>query len=321
MRLLGLLIAIVLATQQPADAQVAENPYRIGILMPRSDGGFLASATIPELARLGVGGTRNLHVEWRYAGGRLERLPNLARELVEAPVDVIIAVSADAINAARSTTSRIPIVMAFAPDDPVASGIIASLAHPGGNITGVALLAAEGDVKRFEILAEAVPSARRLAVLVPRTMTLERLEQIQQAGRIKGIEVVFARATNRQEYDAAFADIRESGAAGLVIASHPPFAEDSSELASRAVAARLPIICHWREMAAEGCLFSYGPDIHQLGLRVADYVARILKGASASEMPVEQPDRFELVINLKTARTLGLTIPPTLLARADEVIE
>jgi putative ABC transport system substrate-binding protein len=166
--------------------------YRIGVLLPRSDGSFVKSATIPELARLGFSEERNLRVEWRYADGRLERLPNLARELVEAPVDAIVAVSNGAIDATRAATSRIPIVMAFMPDDPVVSGLIASMARPGGNITGVALLAVEGDVKRLEILAEAFPSARRFAVLVPRSVSRERLEQIGQAGRTKNLEIVFA---------------------------------------------------------------------------------------------------------------------------------
>jgi putative ABC transport system substrate-binding protein len=251
-------IGALLLAWQSTGSPAQEKTYRVGVLLPRSERNYVQTATIPELARLGFAEGRNLQVEWRAANGHIERLPKLARELVDLSVDVIVAVDNSAIDAAREATRETPIVMAFMPDDPVASGAVASMARPGGNVTGVALLATEGDVKRLEFLAEAVPSIRRLAVLVPHSITAERLYTIERAALTKGLEIVIARAANRDDYDAAFEAFRMAGASGIVIAAYANFGEHARELAQRAAAAHLPAVCHWRAMADEGCLFSYG---------------------------------------------------------------
>ena len=305
-----------------AFAQAPEKSYTIGVLTPGHDETMIGPRqfTLPELARQGFTEGRNLKVEWRFAGGVAGRLPALARDLVEARVDLIVAVSSVAVRAAKGATDTVPIVMGFAGEDPVADGVVQSLARPGGNVTGLALLAADGDLKRLELLRQAIPDAKRLSYLVSPVRQHVLAPAVRFAAE-SGFELDILTAEGRADYETAFERLAETRPSGLAIGSFPTFFNDSRELAERANAMRIPTICQWREMAVSGCTLAYGPPIGPLFERVGWYVAKILAGRSPADLPVEQPERFELVLNLRTARTLGVTFPPTFLARADEVIE
>jgi putative ABC transport system substrate-binding protein len=318
---MSLLIFLLIVLAAPVAAQTTgERIYRLGQLAP-SDASLeiTRSATLPELARLGFSEGHNLVIDMRV--GDATTLPGLARELLLARVDAIIAIGPDAIRAARDATSTVPIIMFGA--DPVGQGYAASLARPGGNITGVMILASELDGKRLDLLREAIPAARRVAALMqpsaPGRQTSEQ-EMRAVAARV-GLELLIFDAGGPDEYPNVFAAMRAAGAQGLVIMANALFNRDARPLAALAMEASLPTICEWAEMARDGCLLGYGPDRVALRRRVADYAARIFRGALPGEMPIEAPAIFELAINLRTARALGMTIPPSLLIRAEEVIE
>jgi putative ABC transport system substrate-binding protein len=234
---------------------------------------------------------------------------------------VIIAVSNPAIQAAKDASPTVPIIMAFAGEDPVAAGFIGSLSRPGGSITGLAMLATETEAKRVELAAQAMPGAKRIAFLINPHATAERVALVQQSAAAMGIELTLVRAQDGSDYDDAFKALAKADVAMLVIGSSPVFLRDVTELSTRASALRLPLTCEWREMAQQGCLIAYGPNARKLNERIGDYTGRVLQGSKPQDLPVEQPTAFELVLNLKTAKALGLEIPPSLLARADEVIE
>jgi putative ABC transport system substrate-binding protein len=265
---------------------------------------------------------RNLVIEYRSADGRTERFPELVAELVRLKVSVILVAGEPMIIAARQATATIPIVMA-AVGDPVGRGFVASLARPGGNITGVSNMAVEMTGKWVELLKEAVPKATKVAALRnPGNPTHEVFwRQTQEAARALGVQAQSADAKTVEEIDLAFAAMAKERAGALIVFPDPLFNGSRVKVAALAERYRLPSLTMFRESADAGALMSYGPSILDNYRRAAGFVDRILKGAKPADMPVEQARQFELVINLKTAKALGLTIPPSLLARADHVIE
>jgi putative ABC transport system substrate-binding protein len=295
--------------------------------------GYLGSGT-PSLAavylaalRQGLSETgyvegQNLTIEYRWAEDRLDRLPALAADLVGRKVDVIVVGGGPpAPHAAKGATSTIPIV--FTSGDAVGDGLVASLARPGGNLTGVSFLIGELNPKRFELLSELVPQARAIALLVnPNYPATEHtVPAVQEAARAKGVQLHILKASTESEIDAAFAALVQRQADALVVSSDPFFATRREQLVALAARHAVPAIYEWREVATVGGLISYGPSLTAAFRQLGIYAGKILKGAKPADLPVVQPTTLELVINLKTAKALGLTIPPPILARADEVIE
>jgi len=265
---------------------------------------------------------RTVLIEERQARGQLEQLPALAQELVSVPVDVIIAVAASATMAARQATPTIPIVMVHA-GDPIGHGLIESLARPGSNVTGTTSYVPEIVGKAVALLRELVPSITRLAALVvpSNSGTPLAIEQAQLAATKLGLELAVVGVERAQDLDPAFATITRAGSDSLLVSGEPMLLTNRSRVVVFVARTRLPTMYTLTEFVRDGGLIGYGPifkDHHQL---VGDYVHKILNGAKPSELPVAQSTRFALAINLKAANALGLTIPPTLLARADEVIE
>jgi putative tryptophan/tyrosine transport system substrate-binding protein len=264
---------------------------------------------------------RNVALEYRWAEGRYDRLPALAADLAGRRVDVIVAANDVAALAAKGATSTIPIV--FIAGDPVKRGLVASLARPGGNLTGVSILNIELNPKRLELLSELVPQARVIALLVnPNSAYAERITgDIRKAARAKGWQLNILKAGTEDEIDAAFGSLAQRPAEALLVSSDSFFLSRRHQLTALAARYAVPAIYDWREYAAEGGLISYGTSLTDTGRQAGIYVGKILKGAKPADLPVQQPTRFELVINLKTAKVLNLTVPQSILARADEVIE
>jgi putative tryptophan/tyrosine transport system substrate-binding protein len=282
---------------------------------------WIVTAIHKGLADTGYVEGRNLSTEYRWADGRYDRLPALAAELVNRQVDVIIA-SGPGIAAAKGATPTIPIVF-FGGGDLVANGLIASLAHPGGNLTGISIFDRELDPKRLQLLSELVPQTDPIALLVnPNFYTAQNvMRDLQEAARGIGRQLSILRASSEGEIDMAMATAVQHHIGGIVIASDPLFNNRAVQLVALAAHHAVPVIYEWRETAEAGGLISYGPSrsgaMHQVGV----YVGRVLAGAKPADLPIQQPTRFELVVNLKTAKALGLTIPQSILGRADEVIE
>jgi putative ABC transport system substrate-binding protein len=275
------------------------------------------------LYELGYIEGQNLMIEWRWAEGRDERLPDLAAELVRLQVEVIVVGGVAAIRAAQHATSTIPIVMA-ANYDPVGEGFVASLARPGGNITGLSWLGAELPGKRLEILKETLPQSTRIAVLGnPAFAAYETwLNSLTAAARTLDLHLYVAELHRADELDSAFAAITGAGADALIVLSDPALLDGlHGRIADLAARHRLPAMYDWRAYVDAGGLMSYGPNMPDMQRRAASYVDKILKGAKPAALPIEQPTTFNLVINLKTAKALGLTIPPTILFQASEVIQ
>jgi putative ABC transport system substrate-binding protein len=267
---------------------------------------------------------RNVVIEYQSAEGKFERLPALSAELLALKVDVIVAPSTPDALAAKQATKTVPIVFAVAAD-PVASGLVTSLARPGGNVTGLSILAPELIRKRLEQLKQAVPGISRAAILWQPGALGERTEQDMRKGaeataRALGVRLQFVEVKSPDDFDRAFSDMTRARADALIVLPSPVFSE-RRRLVDLAAKNRLPAVYTWREYVDAGGLMFYGPDLADMLRRAATYVHKILKGAKAADLPVEQPTKFELVINLKTAKALGLTIPPSLLQRADQVIE
>jgi putative ABC transport system substrate-binding protein len=266
---------------------------------------------------------KNVAIEYRWAEARFDRLPAMAADLVGRKVDVIVAAGGTPpILAAKAATPTIPIVFANA-GNPVETGLVASLARPGGNLTGVSILFAELTLKRIELLAELVPQARVIGLLVnPKNPTNETtVGDPRAAARTKGVQLAILKASSEAEIDAAFASLAPLQAGALIVSPDVLFTARREQVVALASRAALPAIYGWREFVEVGGLISYAPSVIGTYRQAAIYAAKILKGAKPADLPVEQPTQFELVINLKTAQALGLTVPQTLLARADEVIE
>jgi putative ABC transport system substrate-binding protein len=266
---------------------------------------------------------QNLAIEYRWAEFQYDRLPVLAADLVARKVEVI-ATNGDprAALAAKNATSTVPIVFS-AISDPVSFGLVASLARPGGNLTGVSPMNTELMPKRLELLSELVPQAGVIALLVdPSNLSAERrIREVQEAARTKGVQLPVLKASTEGEISAAFASFAQLQAGALVVDPDPFFVSQRDQFVALASRHAVPAIYAWHEFAAAGGLISYGASIASVYRQGGILVARILKGANPADLPVEQPTKFELVINLKTARALGLTVPQSILARADEVIE
>jgi putative ABC transport system substrate-binding protein len=306
-------VAVILG---PVSAQTTDKVLRLGLLQTRAN---VHSVTLAELGRRGFVEGRNLVVEART--GTAEQLPELARELVDLKPDVILAGGA-AIAAAKIVTSTIPIVMSFAGQDPVASGFAASVARPGGNITGFVIWSPELDGKRLELLHEAVPTARRIAVLMATPLHhKDNLAAMRPVADAMGIDLLSFYAEFPAEYDAAFGAMHSAGAQALMITADARFSSDGARLAALALETQLPTACQWRSMVEQGCLLGYSPVPSELRRRAADYVERIFHGTTPGELPIEGPTRLEFTVNMKTAAALQVTLPQIVLLRADEVIE
>jgi ABC-type uncharacterized transport system substrate-binding protein len=294
----------------------------LGIASPGPFVPFLA-AFHEGLSETGYVGGQNVAIEHRWAEGRFDRLPALAADLVGLKVDVIATSGGtEAALAAKNATSTIPIVFNTG-GDPVATGLVASLARPGGNLTGVSMMFTELMPKLLELLCELVPQARVIALLVNPTNTLAEgmIRDVQEAARAKGVQLTILKAATESEIDAAFATLVQRQTGGLVVGTDALFGSWHEQLVALASRHAVPAIYWRREFAAEGGLISYGPSLAAGYSLVGVYAGKILKGAKPADLPVQQPTTFELVVNLKTAKALGLTIPPSILARADEVIE
>jgi ABC-type uncharacterized transport system substrate-binding protein len=316
----------VLAAPLVGEAQQAGRVNRLGILSPAGvpDPSVATAPNLVPMAlrELGYVDGRNLVVERRFAEGKIDLLPGLARELVQLQVDVIIAAGVEAVQAARDTTGTTPIVMIVG-IDPVARGWAASLSRPGGNITGVTVVAETVLAgKRLELIREAVPGAARIAVLTPGGSGASgaQLREAQKAASALRVKLVVVEVQGT-DYDRAFAAMAAERVDALFVLMSPILTRDRKQIIERAAKYRLPAIYEWREQVEVGGLMSYGSSIVDLSRRVAAYVDKMFKGAKPADLPVEQPTKFELVVNMKTAKALGLTIPPSVLARADEVIE
>ena len=318
-------LALVLATAPPAvEAQPPTTVHRVGWLSAGSLHGDPGIEAFRQgLRALGYVEGQTLVLESRYAEGRAEQLPALAAELVQRRVDVIVAGGSAAISAAQQATHTIPIVMAVA-YDPIGKGFVASLAQPGGNITGLSWLGAELLGKRLEFLKEIVPQSTRIAVLAnpANPAYQDNMANLTMAAQALGLHLHVVEVRQAEELDTAFAAMSRAGAdALLVLEDSLVLSTLGGRLAERAATARLPAMYGWRRHVDAGGLMSYGPSMQDMQHRAAVYVDKILKGTKPADLPVEQPTKFELVINLKTTKALGLTIPPTLLFQADEVIK
>jgi putative tryptophan/tyrosine transport system substrate-binding protein len=321
------LVTLLLATIPPAQAQQpsAKVP-RIGYLSATSPSAISdrTEAFRQGLRGLGYVEGKNIVIEWRYAEGKPERLPALAAELVGLKVDIIVTGGPGATRPAKEATVTIPIVMTQ-DNDPVANGFVASLAQPGGNITGLSTLAPEISGKRLELLKEIVPRLSRVAVIGTSTSQdyAHELKEIELAAGALGVKLQHVDVLAPNDVEAAFRAAAKARADAVlwVVSARVARARAQTQIVDLAVKSRLPVIFETRTAVEAGGLMSYGMNLVDLDRRAAVYVDKILKGAKPAELPVEQPTKIELVINLKTAKQIGLTIPPNVLARADRVIK
>jgi putative ABC transport system substrate-binding protein len=322
-RELMLLLGGAITTPRALSAQQKAMPV-IGFLGSASPGLYASqvAAFHQGLRETGYGEGQNVAIEYRWAEGHYERLPALVADLVGRKVDVIATSGGDlSAIAAKNATSTIPIV--FVAADPVGVGLVASLARPGGNLTGFNVVAGKLNPKRLYLLSELVPQAGVIALLVNQNNpNAERITRdVREAARDKRLEFHILRAGTEAEIDAAFATLVQLHAGGLVVGTDPFFTSRGDQLVALAARHAVPAIYFGREFAAAGGLISYGPSVTRMYHQAGAYVGRVLAGAKPSDLPVQQPTTFELVINLKTANALGLTVPQSILARADEVIE
>ena len=319
-------LASAFARPLAAMAQVSPGTYRLGILTPGACATTSALSTTRAVAAFlrehGYVEGRNLAIESRCAEGKLDRLPGLAESLPRLPVDVILALSPVAVQAAKRATTTIPIVMLLTYSDPVELGFVTTLAHPGGNITGV-VLAAEPAMagKRLELIKEAVPRAVRIAILTTREAgSRTQVEWAQRAASSLGVKLIPVELLDG-DYEGAFAKMTAQRAEALVVVTSVLLANGRERIIELSAKHRLPTIHDWSEDAEAGGLMTYGGSLRGTARRLAVYVERVFKGTNPADLPVERATGFELVINLKTAKALGLAVPPSLLARAHQVIE
>ena len=322
MRHMAAAVALWLFLLSPALAQEPAKEPLVGVLL-------VNAATNPEpvvpllrkaLAALGYVEDHNLRLDFRFAEGHAERFPALAQALVAEQAAVIVALGDAATRAAQQASRTIPIVAVA--DDLVASGLIQSMAKPGGNTTGVSILATELDAKKLEILKEIVPAARHFALLRdPASSSQARLAAIARMAQALGVELQTANVENPADFVVAFGSLREGGAEALDILASPLLANFQHDLGRLSLEYKLPAICQFREMVEAGCLASYGVKRPEMYAMVAAYTDKMLKGAKPGETVAQQPSAIELVINQKVARQIGIEIPSSVLARADEVIE
>jgi len=323
---LGTVTGGLLVAPFAVEAQQAGKVYRLGVLTP---GGHpvpslpTTASLLPLILReLGYVEGQNLVIEQRFAEGKLDRLPGLARELVQLRVDLLVAPSPLAVRAAKDTTKTIPIVMLLSYSDPIELGLVASFARPGGNITGV-VLAAEPTMaaKRLELIKEIVQRATRIAVLATGEAPARiQVQWAEKAAASLGVKLIVVEVRDA-DYDRAFATMMAARADALLVVASVVLSTDRERIIGLAAKHRLPAIYDWREHVDAGGLMAYGSSVSGFTRRAVVYVDRIFKGANPADLPVERATTFELAINLKTAKALGLTIPPSLLLRADQIIE
>jgi len=323
---LGCLVTLTLSLLVPslaAEAQQLTKVHRIGWLgagSPLSSRAYV-EAFQQSLRDLGYIEGQNLAVESRYAEGKMERLPELAAELVHLTMDVLVTSGSPATQAAQHVTRTLPIV-GVALADPLGTGFAANFARPGGNITGLAFQNADLSTKRLELLTAAVPGVTRVAVLwdshFPASPSAVRA--VEEAARALGVQIHLLEVQGPEDFARVVAAATRERAQALFQVASPLFSTQRETFIDLVTKSRLPATCETRPFVVAGCLMTYGPSFPDMYRRAASYVDRILKGAKPADLPVEQPMKFELVINLKTAEALGLTIPPTLLFQADEVL-
>ena len=304
------------------DAQQSVAPRRIGVLFVSiSPEDSLAQQFRHGLQDAGYSEGRDVVVEWRSANGDYDRLPQLAADLVQSKVDVIVSDSTLTTQAVKRVTSTTPIVMALVAD-PVGSGLVANLAHPGGHVTGLTSMMTTLSAKRLQLLKETVPRATRVAVLWnPNTpYGPKMIEELKAAAPSLSIELKFFGTRTPDEFDLAFSAVSRAHSQAVYVIEDALFTTHRATFLKPAFKARLPIIYSWRVWADEGGLMSYGVNYGDLVRRSAGYVDKILKGAKPGDLPIEQPTKFEFVVNLKTAKELRITIPESILSRVDEVI-
>jgi putative tryptophan/tyrosine transport system substrate-binding protein len=321
--LIALLGSTAVIRPLAARAQQAKIP-RIGYLADEviSDPFYSRELVLSGLRELGYLDGRNIVIEYRSSEGRDDQLPALAAELVRLHVDIILAIGTAAALAARSATQQIPIVFARAAD-PIASGLVSELSRPGGNITGVTSLTMELAAKRLELLKQALPGLTRVAVLFDKgfpTSDLE-LKQVETAAKSLDVQVHPVSVRRSADLEVAFTEIMKQSPGALFVAASPFLNDQYRRVMELVSSQHLPTLFWRREYVEAGGLMSYGTNYREMYRTSCDYIDRILKGAKPADLPVQQPTKFELVINLRTAKALGLAIPPAFLARADEVIE
>jgi putative ABC transport system substrate-binding protein len=315
--------AIFLALSIPAQAQQPARIFRIGILAPASASYYLprVEAFRRRLRELGYVEGKNIIIEYRYAEGKRERWPDLAAELVRLKVDVIVTSGGAIVLAAKKASATIPIVFASAPD-PVGTGLVSSLARPGGNITGLSSMALDLDGKRLELLKEAFPKVSQVAFLwgsgPGNNIPLTDMEAVAKA---LGLKLLSLEVRSLDDFESAFARAKKERAQALITTVGSLVATQQRQVLDFAAKNRLPAMYPFSEFVEAGGLMSYGPNSTDSWRRAADFVDKILKGTQPAEMPVEQPAKFEFVVNLKTAKQIGMTIPQKVLARADKVIQ
>jgi putative ABC transport system substrate-binding protein len=318
------LCAMLFALCVSAEAQQPGKVSRIGYLITSSPSAIAPrmDAFQQGLRELGYIEGQNIVIERRHAEGKLDRIPELAAELVRLNVDVIVTSGPTATRPAKGATSTIPIVMTF-DDDPVGSGFVASLAHPGGNITGLSTLAPEISGKQLELLKEIVPRLFRVAAFGTSTRqgTAQALKEMELAAGALAVKLQYLDIEDPKYIETAFRAASKGRADALLVLQSPVFNSQRAQIANLAQKSRLPAAYPRREFVEDGGLMSYGASISDLDRRAATYVDKILKGAKPADLPVEQPIKFEFIINLKAAKQIGLTIPPNVLARADKVIK
>lgn len=313
---------VTLAAPFASFAQQQPKIWRIGLLDSGSSSTGIYAGFQQGMRDLGYVEGRNFSIQWRFAEGIYERLPGLAADLVRSKVDVIVAGTTLSVQAARQATSTIPIVMAAVPD-PIGEGFVARLARPGGNITGLSNIVTEVSAKHLELLRGAIPKLSRVAVLVNPQNPSDSLilEQIQGAAYSAGVKVLAVEASTAPQIEAGFAVMSRARSEALIVTADSYFDMQRDQIAGLAIKNRVPAISSSREMTQAGGLMSYGQNLAEHYRRAATYVDKILKGAKPGNLPVERPTVLELVINRKTAKALGVTIPRELELRADRVVE
>ncbi|MGE5819645.1 MAG: ABC transporter substrate-binding protein [Deltaproteobacteria bacterium] len=322
-KLLGFALSALLFAPSPVRAQQSKKVARIGYLTAAS---FSSNTPRTEafrqgLRELGYVEGKNIVIEWRSAEGKLERDKELAVELVRLKVDVIVTTGSTSTRAAKEATATIPIVMGF-DNDPVGSGFVASLARPGGNITGLSTLAPEISGKQMEILKDTLPRLYRVAVLGTSTQlgNAQSLREAERAADAFRVQSRYLDILKSDDIETAFRDASKWRTDAVLVLSSPVLSDHRTQIANLAVKNRLPVMYYRQEFVEDGGLMSYATSLNDLFHRAATYVDKILKGANPADLPVEQPTKFEFVINLKAAKQIGLIIPPDVLGRADRVI-
>ena len=316
------LCAMLFALCVPAEAQQQKKVPMIGYVAGSSGATMNVNGLRQGLRELGYVEGKTIAIEYRYAEGKLDRLPDLVAELVRLKVDVIVTAGGTSTRAAKNATATIPIVMTQG-DDPIGSGFVASLARPGGNVTGLSAMSTDLSSKRMELLKEIVPKLSRVAVLVGEVQQTNtaQMKEIEVSAQALGLRLQILALRGPKDIEAAFQTARNGRAGAVLAETAATLLSQRTQVADLAVKTRLPVIYTREEFVETGGLMVYAPNLTDLSRRAATYVDKILKGAKPGDLPVEQPTKFEFIVNLKAAKQIGLTIPPNVLARADKVLK